>query len=396
VIAAAVAVGIAAAAVLAPAVDCPATGGWPVTGFDPARCPQVYRIHGTADSAHALDLLVLPDGFTADELDTFRCAAGLMIEKLVRTPPFHRVSDSIRVYRIDLASTKHGVDIPATCAGHPCDHSPPTWTDREAQCTAFAARSGFAADVLGEPLVPDADACVTLDLDARACPPTAQECQVLWPEGEGLRKLWRLAACAPEFDAVVVIANSGAWAGGGVNDQHPPMAVATLRGIDAWTTRAELLLHEFGHALGLLDEYPVSQAFSSSGDDGAGRPTFHDGRNLVTAAPGTLPTDVPWADLCTKNVQGLTRYAAGDCFTVCAGNCAQECDLPANTEIPGVGLFEGGFYSECEYFRPSSSCAMQTPGRMFCPACSRFLLGLFEQMGVRTNAGGDGPTGPPD
>ena len=77
--------------------------------FAAGECPQVYRIHGSAPVEKALNVVVIGDAFTADNIDDFRCAAGLTMEKLVATPPFNRYSDSINIYRVDLVSTRNGV-----------------------------------------------------------------------------------------------------------------------------------------------------------------------------------------------------------------------------------------------------------------------------------------------
>ena len=254
-------IGALAVLLLGIQATCGAPGGWPLERFDRDACPQVYRIQGTAPVHESLNIVVLPDGFTEEELDTFRCAAGMMMEKLAAIPPFDEFSDSINVYRIDLASSSSGPDYPERCGRMNCHAGKPNWPTQACQCEAFAERSGLPLPLRGEPLLPEVhDSCLKLDLDLKDCPSSARECQVLWPEGEGLRKLWRVATCAPAHDIVIVLANSGAWAGGGTQDLHPPLAVASLNQISSWSHRSRLLAHEIGHTLGLLDEYPKSSA----------------------------------------------------------------------------------------------------------------------------------------
>lgn len=375
---------------------CPSAGDWPQDedDFSSDGCPQVYQVHGSADVAHALNIVVVSDAFDEQHLEDYRCGTGLTVEALVATPPLNAYSDSINVYRIDLASTVNGVEFPERCGKKKCSHVQPKWTDKEAKCQRYAQRSGLPAPLYGKP-VGDASRqeCLTLDIDAQACPQTAQECQLLWPGSEGLMDLWRLAACAPAFDIVVLIGNTGTWAGGGTADTHPPLAVTTLNGIDIWYTRSNLLRHELGHALGLLDEYTQSEAYSG-GHAGAELPAFHGGRNVAQAEEGELPRDVPWKERCTKGVAGLETYAAGECFTVCA-NCA-DCDLPSLPPGSAIGLYEGSFYNDCGYFRASQTCTMQQPSDPFCPACTMFIDDLFRDMGIQPNAGGPISTQDPD
>ncbi len=371
------------------ALDCAPAGDWPLSGFDEDRCPQVYRVHGSADVDRALNVVLLPDAFAADDLDDFRCAAALLVEKLISMPPFATYSDAINVFRVDLASSSSGVEFPDRCGGVKCHHPPPAWDDKARQCADFAARHPDLGDAFGRPVLgADRPACMAMDLDARACPQTAEECQVLWPEGDGLRRLWRVAACAPAFDVVVVVANSGAQAGGGVADMHPPLSVTTLNGIGNWTTRSRLMVHEFGHSLGLLDEYAVSQAYRGGDTE---LPPFHDHRNLLRAVDGGPPPTVPWAEACTPATEGA--LVDDRCRLVCAcGDCPPVDPLA----LPAIGVYEGGFYRECGFYRASNVCAMKAIEDPLCAACAGYVRGLFEDLGIRPNAGGPHPTTDPD
>ena len=371
------------------ALDCEPAGDWPLAGFDEDRCPQVYRVHGTADVDRALNVVLLPDAFAADDLDDFRCASALLVEKLVAMPPFNEYSDALNVFRVDLASSSSGVEFPDLCGGVKCHHPAPVWEDTHDQGARVAARHPESGETFGRPvLAPERPACMAMDLDARACPQTAQECQVLWPEGQGLRRLWRVAACAPAFDVVVVVANSGAQAGGGVADMHPPLSVTTLNGIGNWTTRSRLMAHEFGHSLGLLDEYPVSQAYSGRDQD---LPPFHDHRNVMKAIDGRPPEPIPWADDCTPATGDAV--ANGRCDLICACGDCEPIDPAA---LPATGVYEGGFYSECGFYRASNVCAMKAIEDPLCVACAGYVHGLFEDLGMEPNAGGPNPTGNPD
>jgi hypothetical protein len=224
------------------------------------------------------------------------------------------------------------------------------WTDadRAAQCAGLPSPPTIGGS--------DAPACLDLGLAARGCPPGATSCRVVWPDVTGLRRAWRLAACAPAFDVVVIVVNSGGWAGGGAADMSPPLVVVTLDGISSPDTRARLLSHELGHALGLLDEYATGYP------DASGAPRFHANRNVARGGG-----EVPWKPLCG------------------AAGCAEVRACPAPQQgvaAPPVGLYEGAFYQSCGYFRASEDCAMQDPEEDFCPACVAYTSKLFEDMGL--------------
>ncbi len=63
---------------------------WPHDDFDRNECPQVYRIHGGAPTHQALNIVLLSAGFTEAELDDYRCAAGKMVDELLKVAPFDR------------------------------------------------------------------------------------------------------------------------------------------------------------------------------------------------------------------------------------------------------------------------------------------------------------------
>jgi hypothetical protein len=382
--------------VLAAAAICGVAGA---ADLSPSDCPQVYQIRGSVPVERALNIVVISDGFTEETIQDFRCGAGLTMEKLVALPPFNRYSDSINVYRIDLISSKDGVEFPAPCGTRPsCPHTSlkSAWLDKEGQCERFAERSGFEGSdraTLGKPLYAGRPVTSEVEVDVRACPPTAQECQLLWPEGDGMKIAWQAAACAPVFDVAIVLANDASWAGGGTNDMHPPLAVATLNGINTWSSRARLLSHELGHTLGLLDEYGSSTAYS--GKTGQDVPAYHHERNLVHLEDSAMPRKAPWEHLCTPptdpRITETMTFAGGKCFIVCA--CEEDCDLPDlpnQRDNPLVGMYEGGFYNKCAYYRASQTCTMLQPNEPLCPACTFYVEGLFHDLDINESH----PAGP--
>ncbi len=344
---------LAAAAAAMAASLCAEDPTWRDKPFAATSCPQVYSIHGNVPTDHALDIVFLPAGFTESELDVFRCGVALTLQSMLSRPPFDSWACSINAWRIDLA-TPHSFSPPASCGTASCIRTPPVWSDadRTAQCAALAPPP--RGTPMGDPSAP---ACLTLALDAEGCPPGATSCRVIWPTAAGLQRAWRLAACAPAFDIVVIVVNAGDWAGGGAADMNPPLTVVTLNGVSADRTRGRLLAHELGHALGLLDEYQDGYP------DASGAPVFHANRNI--AKLGVSP---PWKDLCG------------------AAGCAQVLRCPTvkqPAELPGVGLWQGAFYSTCDYFRASQDCSMQDPDEEFCPACVAYTSKLFEDMGMK-------------
>lgn len=375
---------------LAAAAACPQPQpGFP-EAFDVKECPQVWQIAGHAPIDKALNLLVVGDAFRPDELRMYRCAAGLTVEELLANPPFSTYRHAINVYRMDLATKGRGVSaiFPETCGSAKCEPDLPVWPNIQDECQEFEAREQAAAKAVPmRPADQVASECMTIGFHVRACPDTAQECQLIWPSGEGLRKLWRLAACAPAFDAIIMIVNSGNWAGGGTADMHPPLAITTLVGIDRDDTRDNLLAHELGHGLGLLDEYASSVAYSDASD----KPTFAPGRNVVmVGADGTFPP-IPWAASCDPPAPGAPSEQG--CQKVCLDPNDPElkgpkpaCTPPPNVaegKTRWVGLIKGGFYAKNGVYHAEWTCTMldaNTSGKGFCAGCQAHFHQLVKDM----------------
>ena len=77
-------------------------------------------LYGDGEAARRLDLVLLGDGYTDDELDTWRSDAAELAEALVQTAPFSSWSAALRIHRVDVASAESGASF--DCEG--C-----TWRD---------------------------------------------------------------------------------------------------------------------------------------------------------------------------------------------------------------------------------------------------------------------------
>lgn len=354
--------------------------------FHQNQCPQVYQVNGNAPLHKALNIVVLPDGFTESELDDFRCAAGLIVEKLISEPPFNEFSDSINVYRIDLAASSSGIEYNDPCGSHNCSSTPPVWPSKQTSCEKYQQRHNLG-DSWGDPVPPVVSRpnqparCLSADLRVKGCPSQVPACEVMWPVG-GQQMINQIASCAPAQHIVVVLANSGYWAGGGIDGEHP-LSVSTLEGIDTWHQRARLLLHELGHSNGLLDEYADETAFGSELE----LPGFHSNRNVVKGPlPSNPPYDAPWQTFCDPAPCKISCGSGSGC-------CSQ-----ATNANPSVGLREGAYYHPCGFFRASSNCCMKKPLQPFCQACRHYLRDLFQSpfLKMQPNVGGPHSTNNPE
>ena len=72
-----------------------------------------YMVHDSGDPSNKIDVVFLPDGFTAGEMDKFREAVKSFSEGLLDTAPFTASEDQFNCWLVEAPSTESGTDIPA-------------------------------------------------------------------------------------------------------------------------------------------------------------------------------------------------------------------------------------------------------------------------------------------
>src|SRR5690349_6179161 len=108
-------------------------------------------------------------------------------------------------------------------------------------------------------------------------------------------------------------------------------------------------LHEFGHILGLADEY---ECYVCNGTD-SGR----------TWTSGFLRGEPREANItATSSRAGLKWGDLVDSSTPCP-------TPPGSVGAGTVGLFEGGGYYQFGIYRPEQTCRMRSKGNPFCAVC---------------------------
>lgn len=75
------------------------------------------QIYGSAPQNRAFNLVILAEGFKADEQDDFNVAADAVVAELVKTAPFDDFTPLINAFRINVSSTDSGADDPHRRAG---------------------------------------------------------------------------------------------------------------------------------------------------------------------------------------------------------------------------------------------------------------------------------------
>lgn len=305
-----------------------------------SREGEVWTVFENGSPATKVDLLVMGDGYTAAEKETFRQQVAGLMEALFATEPFRSRRQDFNVRALHPPSQTSGVTAP---------------------------RSGVWSNT-------------PLGLSYNAFD---SERYVLT---EANRELREIAAAAP-YDALVLLANSRKYGGGGIYNLWTTAA--------AGSSQAEyLVIHELGHSFaGLADEYYTSQV--SYEDFNA--PGTEPWEPNVTALLD--PEALKWGDLVADSTplptpwdqdtydemslayqekrqklrtEGASEERMDELF---AEVKAKTAPLLAGQEHAGeVGAFEGAAYQAKGMYRSSADCIMFTRNPdHFCPVCSRAI-----------------------
>ncbi|MEZ4319244.1 MAG: M64 family metallopeptidase [Myxococcota bacterium] len=188
----------------------------------PRAAPTAERVHGGAPSTDRLDLLVLAEGYTAEQSAEFAADTEALVAELLRTEPYDRYGHLLNVWRSAVVSDESGA-------------SKDTRFETVSVDTALSCTYGCGG----------ADRIVCCDDDA-----------VFAAVDEAL----------PDADAVFVLVNDDEYGGAGAFTYG-----VSYTGPD-WLPVA---VHELGHVLGeLYDEYDYGYASAGYAPNCAPFPAF--------------------------------------------------------------------------------------------------------------------------
>jgi len=326
-------------------------GGWKEisrTPLDPAgrfvdRTPlahagEILALSENAAPAHAVDLLVLADGYAAGERDKFVRDAQRLVAALFATPPYTQHARDFNVRLLFVPSAQSGLSNPRKGV----------WRE---------SVYGLSFNSF------DSDRYVLTFQD---------------------RKLRELAAQAP-YDALILLFNERKYGGGGIYNLWCTCAADT-------EPAPYIFVHEFGHSFaGLADEYYTSQVSYEDLQPAGTEPWEPNVTRLSDPAQlkwrafveaGT-PLPTPWrqseydaADLAyQKQRQALIAAQASEEASEALMREVKQSStafLRAERWFGKTGAFEGAMYEAKGLYRPEADCIMFTrnPAR-FCRVCER-------------------------
>lgn len=305
---------------------------------------EVVAIHEAGEPGEKVDLLLLGDGYTAEEHAAFIDKAREMADLLFATSPFRERKDDINVWALAPAASASGVSRPST----------ETYRDSPIGARYDAFRS---------------------------------ERYVLTNDNKSLR---RIAASAP-YDFIEILTNSDVYGGGGIYGLY-----STAAANSEWA--AYLFIHEFGHHFaGLADEYYTSPVEYLPPDEVVEpyepnvtallEPDKLKWQHLV-ASSTPLPTPWPkqaFEEHSIKYQEKRAQMRADDVPEADMNALFHEVqefsnDLFDSAEYKNtVGAFQGANYDAKSYYRSEMNCLMFTRTDFFCRVCAEAIAMVIDE-----------------
>lgn len=297
----------------------------------------VFAVVESGPSSEKVDLLVLGDGYTAGQMAEYRDDVSRVAEALFSFPPFSIRRSEFNVWGVETPAPEPGVTRPRA--------------DEWRKSPLGLSYNAFDS-----------------------------ERYMLTMSNLEMREL---AAQAP-YDALILIANSDKYGGGGIFNLYSTAAAKSAQ-------MPYLIVHEFGHAFaGLGDEYYTSQVayedFTAPGTEpwepnvtALLDPQQLKWAELLTAE---VPIPTPWSqdayDELSLDFQkeraklrqaGVSEERMDEYFAEVKG--ATTALLGEEPHAGEVGAFRGASYEATSLYRPSLDCIMFSRNpQTYCPVCS--------------------------
>ncbi len=307
---------------------------------------EVWPLFENGPPSEKVDLLILGEGYTADELDKFRRDARRLTEALFEEEPFRSRRGDFNVRGIDLPSAESGVSRPR--AG-------------EFRRTPLSAEYNI--------------------FDS--------ERYLLTYDNRTLRD----AASAAPYEFIEILVNEAQYGGGGIFNFQATAAADT--GFAEY-----VFIHEFGHHFaGLADEYYTSDVAYETGAAYHPEPwepnvtALHDPARLKWAdlVEEDTPLPTPWDKPAFEAGSSAAQRQRGELRAAGAPETRMDelftAQMELETALLGgmahagkVGAFEGASYEPTGLYRPEVDCIMFTRNPVgFCRVCRRAISRVIDQ-----------------
>lgn len=312
----------------------------------PRALGQVGSVGGTGDPTKRLDILMIGDGFRADESVRFALSAARGAHALKRVEPFKSRGDDLNFWTLLVPAARSGIGDHATTDG------------------SFDNPFGSHYHAFGLPRY------------------------VLTCEERRIRE----AAAQIPYDVIIILINEERYGGGGL--------------YNLWSTCSAgnpaadyLLVHEFGHNFAALaDEYYTSAVAYENVNPPDVEPwepnitALHDPKRLKWRSLATkgVPLPTPWDQKTFDSAEHAYQKerrrlrdirAPEQALTKLAATHQAVLDRMLSSEPyeHAIGAFEGGGYRAKGIYRPALDCIMFSRRQQtFCRVCEHHLSKVLD------------------
>lgn len=309
-----------------------------------AYAEHVVAIEHNGNSATKVDVLLLGDGYTAEEQPAFLAKARELTNLLFSTPPFSERRSDFNIWALAPPAAESGVSRPSTGV----------YRDSPVGASYDAFRS---------------------------------ERYVLTNDN----REWRKIASSTPYDFVEILTNSETYGGGGIYGLF-----STAAANSEWA--GYLFVHEFAHHFaGLADEYYTSSVAYEAPDEivepyepnvtALLDPDNLKWRHLVSEET-PLPTPWPKEAYEEHSMAYQVRRASMRKENVSENemnslfNENQDIVEGMFSSAPhahDVGAFEGAIYQASGYYRSEQNCIMFTRTKDFCRVCAAAIEEVIDE-----------------
>ncbi len=284
---------------------------------------KVNQLMKNGEPSKKVDILILGDGYTKDELDKFNTDARHFNDVMFDTTPFKERKNDFNVWTIDVISEESGIDVP--------DKNVWKNTGLGTMYNTF----GSARYVLTE----------------------------------ANKELRDIAAAAP-YDFITILINDKRYGGGGIFNLYTTTFTVSDQKGQEWQ-RDYVYVHEFGHSFGGLgDEYYTSSTgyneFYPKGIE-PWEPNITallDKKNIkwISFVSKDTPVPTPWSKTKYDSLEAVRAKLdrlAPDYYEKREPIMKTEEAIIKDPKFVGkVGAFEGAGYVSEGLYRPSVDCRM--------------------------------------
>lgn len=166
---------------------------------------EVYKVKYSGEPENHVDIVIIPDGYTKEEMDKFVSDSKRFAESILNTDPFSKNKEKINIYAVKTPSPESGTDFPGLNV----------WKNTLVNASFYTFDS---------------------------------ERYLMTTDNKSIRNV---AANAP-YDQIFILVNTSHYGGGGIYNFYSTAAADNEH-------TPFLITHEFGHAFaGLADEYYTS------------------------------------------------------------------------------------------------------------------------------------------